>query len=69
MITLVLPLPQWRLRSVPGVPERPALLLQVPAAVPAVGVLADPLARPVVDALGVSDGGPEAGKGHTELYR
>lgn len=36
-----------------------ALLLEVFAAVPAVGVLAKALARLVVDALCISDGGPE----------
>lgn len=41
-----------------------SLLLEVSAAVPAVGVLADALARPVVDALGISDGGPETKGGH-----
>lgn len=37
-----------------------AFLLQVTTAVPAVGVLAEPLARFVVDALHISDGGPKA---------
>lgn len=38
------------------------LLLKVSAAIPAVGVLAESLARFFVDALGISDGGPEAKK-------
>lgn len=45
-----------------------ALLLEVSTAVPAVGFLAEPLARLVVDALGISDGGSENRKEHTELY-
>lgn len=58
-ITLVLPLPQRRLG---GVLEVPASLLEVAAAVPAVAVLAEPPAGLVVDALGISDGGPETRK-------
>lgn len=62
-VTLVLPLPHRRLGGAPGAPaglgRAACSLLQVAAAVPAVGVLAEPLARLVVDALCVSDGGPE----------
>ncbi len=47
--------------------EAVALLLEVSAAVPAVGVLAEALPRLVVDALGISDGGPETEGGHTEV--
>lgn len=42
--------------------EAAALLLEVSTAVPAVGVLADPLPRLAVDALRISDGGPETEK-------
>lgn len=66
-ITLVFPLPQRGLRNDLGVP---ALLLEVSTTVPSVGVLAEPLARLVVDALGVSDGGSEAAtRTHTDSYR
>lgn len=39
--------------------ETAALLLQVPPAVPAVGLLAELLTGFIVDAFGISDGGPE----------
>lgn len=43
--------------------EAAVLLLEVPAAVPAVGVLGQPLVgRLVVDAFSVSDGGSETKK-------
>ena len=62
-LTLVLPLSQRGLcRALSA-----ALLLQVSAAVPAVRLLAEPLAGFVVDAFGISDGGPEAERGHTEV--
>lgn len=38
------------------------LLLKVSAAIPAVGILAESLARFFVDALGISDGGPKTKK-------
>lgn len=68
-VTFILPLSQRWLCSVPvWLCEATTLLLEVPTAVSAVGVLARPLARLVVDALGVSDGGSETEWGHTESY-
>lgn len=71
LVTFVLPLLQRWLGSSLWVPawlrHVATFLLEVPAAVPAVGVLAEPLARPAVDALSVSDGGPETSNGHIEL--
>lgn len=67
VITLVLPLLQWGLCCILGVPlwfaEPAAFLLEVAAAVPAVGFLAEPLARLVMNALGISDGRSEGDKG------
>lgn len=63
LFTLVLPLLQRWLCHDFGVcvrvSETTALLLEVSSAVPAVGILAEPLARPVVNALGISNGGSE----------
>lgn len=61
--TLVLPLLQRGLGGgLPGLGVPATPLLQVATAVPAVRVLAQTLASPVVDALGVSDGGAATGK-------
>lgn len=70
VLTLVLPLLQRGLCCILGVPlwfaEPAAFLLEVPAAVPAVGILAEPLARLVMNALGVSDCRSEGDKGQVE---
>lgn len=67
VVTLVLHLLQRRLGCIPGVPlwfaEPAAFLLEVAAAVPAVGFLAEPLARLVMNALSISDGRSEGDKG------
>lgn len=64
VITLVLPLLQRGLCCIPlWFAEPAAFLLEVAAAVPAVGFLAEPLARLVMNALGISDGRSEGDKG------
>lgn len=62
MSTFVFPLRERRFGLVPqvavGLSQAAVLLLQVPAAVPAVRVLAEALSRLAVNAFGISDRGP-----------